>query len=51
MIMWLAGLAALLVVLMALLVALAAFTGFADIPCQDGVWNEAKHTCVPTGNS
>ena len=24
------------------------FTDFADIPCQDGVWDKARNTCVPT---
>lgn len=23
-------------------------TGFADVPCQDGVWDASKHTCIPT---
>ena len=24
------------------------FSGFADAPCQDGEWDPAKKTCVPT---
>jgi hypothetical protein len=24
------------------------FSGFADVPCQDGVWDSKKQTCVPT---
>ncbi|CAH1691381.1 hypothetical protein BOSEA31B_20624 [Hyphomicrobiales bacterium] len=30
------------------LVALAVLTDFADIPCQDGRWDAAKKSCVPT---
>lgn len=36
-----------------LLIGLAALTlrllaEFADIPCQDGVWDEVRKTCVPS---
>jgi hypothetical protein len=40
-----------------LVVALAAFvallavgllTDFATVPCQDGVWDAARHRCIPT---
>lgn len=27
----------------------ALLTGFADLPCQDGLWDEALHRCVPAG--
>ena len=38
------GLMALFAVLLALLV----LNGFGDVPCQDGVWDAAKQTCVPS---
>jgi hypothetical protein len=44
---WFTGLAAALTVLLVLLAGLAAFMDFADVPCQDGTWSEAKYTCVP----
>jgi Na+/H+-translocating membrane pyrophosphatase len=42
------GLAVLGCVLLGLLLVIAAVTGFADIPCQDGTWDEARKTCVPS---
>jgi hypothetical protein len=42
------GIAALFCVLLGLLLVIAALTGFADIPCQDGYWDETRQTCVPT---
>lgn len=44
---WLVGMACLTVAL-AVLLAILAFSGFADIPCQDGRWDETRRTCVPT---
>ena len=38
------GLMALFAVLLVLLV----LNGFGDVPCQDGVWDAAKQTCVPS---
>lgn len=29
------------------LAALMLFTGFADVPCQDGVWDPGKGKCLP----
>lgn len=46
---WLIGAGVAFFLLSALLLFLAAYTGFADVPCQDGIWDEAKQTCVPTG--
>ena len=41
---WIVAAAAVVFVLAVLLLI---FTGFADVPCQDGVWDEARETCVP----
>jgi hypothetical protein len=41
---WIIGLLAALAALFVLL----AYIGFADVPCQDGIWDEARQTCVPT---
>lgn len=30
----------------ALFAVLLLFTGFADVPCQDGRWDGSKQTCV-----
>lgn len=49
MIKWLIGLAVLAILLMLALIVLAALTGFPDIPCQDGIWDDAKNTCIQTG--
>ena len=32
----------------AALVAVGLLTDFATVPCQDGVWDAAKHRCIPT---
>jgi hypothetical protein len=44
---WLVGLTCAIVALVVLL-AILAFSGFADIPCQDGRWDETRRSCVPT---
>jgi hypothetical protein len=31
-----------------LIVWLILWMGFADVPCQDGAWDEVRQTCVPT---
>jgi len=31
-----------------LLAAFLIFSDFADVPCQDGVWDVARKTCIPT---
>lgn len=31
-----------------LLLAALAYSGFADVPCQDGLWDAERQTCVPT---
>lgn len=43
---WLIALATLLLVGLALLAA-NLLADFVDIPCQDGVWDKARKTCVP----
>ena len=35
------------IVLFGLMLALLVFSDFADVPCQDGVWDATKKTCVP----
>jgi hypothetical protein len=32
----------------AALIFLNALTDFADVPCQDGVWNAKEGRCIPT---
>lgn len=44
---WLVSAACVFVALV-LLLAILALSGFADIPCQDGRWDETRHICVPT---
>ena len=43
---WMIGVA---IVLLACLtaVALRLLADFADIPCQDGIWDNVRRTCVP----
>lgn len=44
---WIIGVAIVLFVYLAA-IALGMFADFADIPCQDGVWDSARKTCVPS---
>lgn len=32
----------------AALLAVGFLTDFATVPCQDGVWDAARQTCIPT---
>lgn len=38
----------LLLAVLAIGLAYVLMSGFADVPCQDGVWDAARQTCVPT---
>lgn len=33
---------------LAVLFAVLVLSGFADVPCQDGRWDAAKKTCIPS---
>lgn len=44
---WMIGAAVVLLICLAA-VALRLLADFADIPCQDGVWDEVRKTCVPS---
>lgn len=48
MIKWIATAIAAFFLLMVFLVVLAALSGFADVPCQDGVWDAQKQICIQT---
>lgn len=30
------------------IVLIVIFSGFGDVPCQDGVWDTFRQTCIPT---
>jgi hypothetical protein len=44
---WLFALGAVIIILAIGLLAIG-LSGFADVPCQDGIWDAGKHTCIPT---
>jgi hypothetical protein len=44
---WMIGLAVVAFLCLAAL-AFVMLADFADVPCQDGVWDKVRKTCVPT---
>ena len=42
---WMIGIAIVVFICLAA-IALTMLAGFADIPCQDGVWDDVRKTCV-----
>lgn len=44
---WLIAIAVVIVLLLLLVLGLLAM--IADVPCQDGYWDESRHSCVPDG--